>query len=100
MITAKEISAGLPKLSLEELFELNKSVIKTIRFKQSHECMELAKKFSIGDRVQWNSRKLLGKPMTGIITKCNKSTASVEVASSTGKPIFWNVAWSFLEKVQ
>ena len=100
MLTTKEISAGLPKLTLEELFDLNKLIVQTINFKQQLQNAQLSMKFSVGDKVTWKSRKFHGLPdMIGVITKCNSSTASVD-CNFNGEIQKWKVAWALLKKVQ
>ena len=95
----------LSAMSIEDLKELNHTVVSLIRHKQSLRAVTLSSHFHQGDKVSFTSSRR-GKTV-GVIEKMNPKKVIVRVASSdpgmTDWPMTmsnrWNVPYSMLTKI-
>lgn len=80
------------RLSGEELRELNKIVIGSLRARRSIEVF----KFAVGDRVQFEAKGVLA---TGEVTKLNQKSVGVDAEEPFDRIGNWRVSPSLLTKI-
>ena len=81
----------IEKFSLEELFDLNKRIVRRIEYLHSLKTRSHLDKFEVGDRVTFQSD---GRVVEGIVTRVNRKTLSVRT-----KDTRWNIHPRFVAKV-
>jgi len=67
---------ALNKLTRDELLQLNKAIVKRIRFMDNLRQMEVHLGFEAGQRVEWSDKR--GVRRTGRVLRVNTKTISVE----------------------
>jgi hypothetical protein len=82
--------AQLNQLSVEQLRDLNKQVVSTIKYKLKKLVAEF--ELNIGDKVKVNHPKLQGKSL--IVKKVKRTTATLQVEGAFGS---YNVPISMIE---
>ena len=93
----KRISKAVEAImNLTDNYELNE-VINAIKMKQNYLASEARRKFVAGDRVEFTSRN--GSTYTGTVSKIKQKYILVEVDSSSGFPMRYNVPATMLCKV-
>ncbi len=80
----------IEKLSLEELFELNKQVVRRIQYLHSLKTRAQLDQFEVGDRVSFQSD---GRAVEGIVVRVNRKTVSVKTKDS-----HWTIPPKFLTR--
>lgn len=55
--------------------------------------------FSVGDKVEWFSKKRGGGKWTGKITRISSKTATVDASDLFGKKCIWKVGFTMLKKI-
>ena len=83
-------------MNLADNYELNE-VISAIKLKQNYLASEARRNFIAGDRVQFTSRN--GQTYTGTVDKIKQKYILVNVDSSSGFPMRYNVPATMLSKV-
>ena len=83
-------------MNLADNYELNE-VISAIKLKQNYLASEARRNFIAGDRVEFTSRN--GSTYTGTVSKIKQKYILVEVDSSSGFPMRYNVPATMLSKV-
>jgi len=81
----------IEKLSLEELFDLNKRVVRRIRYLHSLKTRAQLDQFEVGDRVSFQSD---GRAVEGIVVRVNRKTVSVKTRDS-----HWTIPPKFLTRM-
>lgn len=81
----------IEKLSLDELYELNKRIIHRVQYLQSLKTRAALDKFELGDRVAFQSD---GRRIEGVVIRVNRKTLSVKTADAR-----WNISPRFVTKV-
>ena len=81
----------IEKLSLEELFDLNKRVVRRIRYLHSLKTRAQLDQFEVGDRVSFQSD---GRAAEGIVVRVNRKTLSVVTGNT-----HWRIPPRFLTKL-
>ena len=81
----------IEKLSVEELIELNKRVVRRIEYLHSLKTRAHLDRFEVGDRVTFQSD---GRIVEGIVTRVNRKTLSVRT-----KDTRWNIHPRFVTKI-
>ena len=81
----------IEKFSLEELFDLNKRIVRRIEYLHSLKTRSHLDKFEVGDRVTFKSD---GRVVEGIVTRVNRKTLSIRT-----KDTRWNIHPKFITKV-
>lgn len=89
----QEIENQLRSLSLEELKELNSSVVDNIKFMQKREGEQVKRSLLVGSRVQFTKRN--GDVIEGELVKKNRTKAVVRVDYTN-----WTVPFSMLSTVE
>lgn len=87
-----QICAALLTLTEAELFVVDKELVTLIRHKQSVRQFEAGKKFTLGQRVKWQSKH--GMEICGRVQKIN--VKSIKVVADNA--MVWNVSPSLLEE--
>jgi protein involved in polysaccharide export with SLBB domain len=82
--------AQLNQLSVEQLRDLNKQVVSTIKYKLKKLVAEF--ELNVGDKVKVNHPKLQGKSL--IVKKVKRTTATLQVEGAFGS---YNVPISMIE---
>ncbi|MEK7286949.1 MAG: hypothetical protein AAB091_00105 [Elusimicrobiota bacterium] len=85
------MSPDIERLSLDELIELNKMVVKRIRYLHSLKTRSQLDRFQVGDRVGFQKD---GRMVEATVTRVNRRSLSIFT-----KEGHWNVHPSFLTKV-
>ncbi len=85
------MSIDVEKLSLQELIELNRRVVRRIQYLHSLKTRSQLDRFEVGDRVSFQSE---GKSVEGVVVRVNRKTLSVRT-----KETHWNIHPRFLTKV-
>ena len=83
-------------MNLADNYELNE-VINAIKLKQNYLASEARRNFVAGDRVKFTSRN--GQTYTGTIDKIKQKYILVNVDTSRGFPMRYNVPATMLSKV-
>ena len=83
-------------MNLADNYELNE-VISAIKLKQNYLASEARRNFIAGDRVQFTSRN--GQTYTGTVDKIKQKYILVNVDSTSGFPMRYNVPATMLSKV-
>ena len=83
-------------MNLEDTYELNE-VISAIKLKQNYLASQARRNFVAGDRVQFTSRN--GQTYKGTVDKIKQKYILVNVDSSSGFPMRYNVPATMLSKV-
>jgi len=78
-------------LTEKELMIANKLIVDKLKFLQKSKSLQAMSNFCIGDTVYFEKDYEM---VTGIITKLNQKTVSIETEDGIG----WNVAPSFLKR--
>jgi hypothetical protein len=81
----------LEKLSLEQLIDLNRLVIRRIQYLHSLKTRSQLDQFEIGDRVGFQSE---GRLVEGIVTRINRKSLSIRT-----KEAHWKIHPRFLTKL-
>lgn len=81
----------IEKLSLEQLFELNKRVIRRIEYLHGLKTQAHLDRFEIGDRVCFPSE---GRQIEGVVIRVNQKTISIKTKDS-----YWRIHPRFLTKI-
>ena len=93
----KRISKAVEAImNLTDNYELNE-VINAIKMKQNYLASEARRNFIAGDRVKFTSRN--GQTYTGTVDKIKQKYILVNVDSSSGFPMRYNVPATMLSKV-
>ena len=93
----KRISKAVEAImNLTDTYELNE-VINAIKMKQNYLASEARRNFIAGDRVEFTSRN--GSTYQGTVSKIKQKYILVEVDSSSGFPMRYNVPATMLSKV-
>ena len=82
--------AQLNQLSVEQLRDLNKQVVSTIKYKLKKLVAEF--ELNVGDKVKVNHPKLQGKSL--IVKKVKRTTATLQIEGGVGS---YNVPISIIE---
>lgn len=77
----------------EDLFAVNKAVIKYINERRRVAAVKESLKYQRGDRVWWNSRK--GYKVEGTVIRVNQKTLTVDSDDGRG----WRVPYTMVKKV-
>lgn len=85
------IHIDVEKLTLEELFELNKRIIRRVEYLQSLKTRAHLDRFEVGDKVSFQSD---GHPVMGIVVRVNQKTLSIRT-----KEAHWNIHPRFVTKL-
>lgn len=85
------MSIDIDKLSLEELLDLNKRVVRRIDYLHSLKTRAHLDRFEPGDRVSFQSE---GRPIEGVVVRVNQKTLSVKT-----KDTYWRIHPRFLTKL-
>lgn len=81
----------IEKLSLEELIDLNRRVVRRIQYLASLKTRAQLDRFEVGDRVTFQSD---GRAVEGIVVRVNRKTLSIRT-----KDTHWNIHPKFLTKI-
>ena len=81
----------IEKLSLDELIDLNRRVVRRIQYLASLKTRAQLDRFEVGDRVTFQSD---GRAVEGIVVRVNRKTLSIRT-----KDTHWNIHPKFLTKV-
>ena len=84
------MSIDVEKLSLEELIDMNRRVIRRIQYLASLKTRAQLDRFEVGDRVTFQSD---GRTVEGIVVRVNRKTLSIRT-----KDTHWNIHPKFLTK--
>lgn len=84
------MSIDIENLSLEELLDLNKRLVRRIDYLHSLKTRAHLDRFEIGDRVSFQSE---GRPIEGVVVRVNQKTLSIKT-----KDTYWRETRK--EKVQ
>ncbi len=82
----------IERLSLDELVDLNRRVVRRIQYLASLKTRAQLDRFEIGDRVTFQSD---GRAVEGIVVRVNRKTLSIRT-----KDTHWNIHPKFLTKVR
>ena len=85
------MSIEIEKLSIEELMDLNKRIIRRIEYLHSLKTRAHLDRYEVGDKVTFQSD---GRTVEGIVTRVNRKTLSVRT-----KDTRWNIHPKFVTKV-
>ena len=97
-MSLQEIENQLRGLSLEELKELNSSVVDNIKFMQKRAGEQVKRSLLVGSRVQFTGRN--GAVLEGELIKKNRTKAVVSVQSPEKQfPTHWTVPFNMLSTV-
>ncbi|MBI4376456.1 MAG: hypothetical protein HY549_08405 [Elusimicrobia bacterium] len=81
----------IDKLSLEELLDLNKRVVRRVEYLQSLKTRAHLDRFEPGDRVSFQSE---GRMIEGMVVRVNQKTLSIKT-----KDTYWRIHPRFLTKL-
>lgn len=81
----------IEKLSLDELFELNKRIIRRVEYLQGLKTRAHLDRFEVGDRVSFQSD---GHAVEGLVVRVNQKTLSIKT-----KDTHWNIHPRFVTKL-
>lgn len=81
----------IEKLSLEELIELNKRVVRRIEYLHGLKTRAHLDRFEIGDCVSFQSE---GRMVEGVVVRVNQKTLSIKT-----KDTYWRIHPRFLTKL-
>jgi len=81
----------IEKLSLEELLDLNRRIVRRIEYLHSLKTRAHLDRFEVGDRVSFQSD---GRAVEGIVVRVNRKTLSVKT-----KDTRWNIHPRFVTKL-
>lgn len=87
------MSVDIEKLSLDELIDLNRRVVRRIQYLVSLKTRAQLDRFEIGDRVTFQSED---RAVSGVVIRVNRKTLSIH----TDDHGHWNIHPKFLTKVQ
>lgn len=93
MLNKIEANKFLSNLTAEELLELNSLVVSKIKAMRSVKTAVAVAAFNVGDKVQFNNRKL-GCVCVGVVTKVKQK--NIDVSTDRG---VWIVGATLLQKV-
>jgi hypothetical protein len=79
------------KLSLEELIDLNKRVVRRIEYMMSLKTRSQLDRFELGERVVFHSE---GRHIEGVVIRVNRKTLSVKTGEG-----YWNIHPRFVTKL-
>ena len=85
------MALDIEKLSLSELFDLNKRVVRRIQYLQNLKTRAQLDQFEVGDRVSFRSD---GRSVEGIAVRVNRKTVSVKTHDSQ-----WTIPPRFLTRM-
>jgi len=85
------VSIDIEKLSLEDLIDLNRRVVRRIQYLASLKTRAQLDRFEVGDRVTFQSD---GRAVEGLVVRVNRKTLSIRT-----KDTHWNIHPKFLTKV-
>ena len=80
----------IEKLSLSELIELNKRVVRRIRYLSELKTGSQLDRFEVGDRVRFQNQ---GQSMAGVVVRVNRKSLSVKIADAV-----WRIHPSLVTK--
>lgn len=86
-------SIEIPKLSIEELIELNRKVVERVQELQQRQSYKNLVKFKVGDRVRFTPPDRT--PVEGVIERLNKKTVSIVAGDNS----MWRVSPHLLTKI-
>ncbi|HBL15639.1 MAG TPA: hypothetical protein DD417_02450 [Elusimicrobia bacterium] len=81
----------IEKLSLEELLDLNRRIVRRIDYLHSLKTRAHLDRFAVGDRVSFQSD---GRAVAGIVVRVNRKTPSVKT-----KDTHWNIHPRFVTRL-
>ncbi len=81
----------IDKMSLEQLLDLNKRVVRRIDYLYSLKTRANLDRFETGDRVSFQSE---GRPVEGLVIRVNQKTISIKT-----KDTYWRIHPRFLTKL-
>jgi hypothetical protein len=81
----------IDKLSLEQLLDLNKQVVRRIEYLQSLKTQAHLDRYEAGDRVSFPSE---GRQIEGVVIRVNQKTISIKTKDS-----YWRIHPRFLTKL-
>lgn len=81
----------IEKLSLEQLIELNRRIVRRIRYLSEIKTGDALRKFEIGDRVSFQNE---GRTVEGMVVRVNQKTATIQTKEGS-----WRIPPRFLTKV-
>ena len=81
----------IEKLSLDELLELNKRIVRRIDYLHSLKTRAHLARFEAGDRVTFQSE---GRMVEGVVVRVNQKTLSIKT-----KDTYWRIHPRFLTKL-
>ena len=84
------MSIDIEKLSLEDLSDLNRRIVRRIQYLASLKTRAQLDRFEVGDRVTFQSD---GRSVEGIVVRVNRKTLSIRT-----KDTHWNIHPKFLTK--
>ena len=82
---------NVEKLSLEQLFKLNKRIIERIEYLQSLKTRAHLDRFEVGDQVSFPSE---GHQIKGVVIRVNKKTVSIKTNEGS-----WRIPPRFLTRI-
>ena len=80
----------IEKLSLEQLLDLNRRVVRRLEYLQGLRTKAHLDRFQVGDRVSFLSE---GKIVAGVVIRVNQKTISIKTKDS-----YWRIPPRFLTK--
>ncbi len=86
------MNIDVEKLSLEELIDLNRRVVRRIQYLASLKTRAQLDRFDVGDRVTFQCD---GRAVSGVVIRVNRKTLSIH----TDDHHHWNIHPKFLTKV-
>ena len=81
----------IEKLSLEQLIELNRKIVRRIQYLHSLKTRSQLDRFDVGDRVGFQNE---GRMVEGVVVRVNRKTLSIKT-----KEAYWNMHPRFLTKL-
>jgi hypothetical protein len=81
----------IEKLSLEELLDLNRRIVRRIEYLHGLKTRANLDRFEVGDRVSFQSD---GHPVMGLVVRVNQKTLSIRT-----KEAHWNIHPRFVTKL-
>jgi hypothetical protein len=81
----------IEKMTLEQLLDLNKRVVRRIDYLHSLKTRAHLDRFEIGDRVSFQSE---GRPVEGVVVRVSQKTLSIKT-----KDTYWRIHPRFLTKL-
>ncbi|MBI4678144.1 MAG: hypothetical protein HY748_11230 [Elusimicrobia bacterium] len=85
------MSIDIEKLSLEELLDLNRRIVRRIEYLHGLKTRAHLDRFEVGDRVSFQSD---GRAVEGLVVRVNRKTLSVRTGDS-----HWTIPPKFVTKL-